>query len=60
LASFNPAGVTVEVDGEDVRITGVEAALMSDGERTINQALGGNAFAESDPFGTFEVQATSS
>jgi Htaa len=59
LASFNPAGATVEVDGEDVRITGVDSALTADGERTINQALGGNAFAEGDPFGTFEVQATS-
>jgi hypothetical protein len=59
LASFNPAGATVRVQGDEVRITGVDAALTSDGARAINQALGGNAFAEGDSFGTFEVQATS-
>jgi Htaa len=60
VASFNLARATVGVEGDDVRITGVEAALTSDGARAINEALGGNAFAEDDPFGTFEVQATSS
>jgi hypothetical protein len=60
LASFNPAGATVRVEGDEVRITGVDAALTSDGARAINEALGGNAFAEGDSFGTLEVQATSS
>jgi Htaa len=60
VASFNPAGATVDVDGAEVTITGIDSELTSDGARAVNEALGGNAFSEGDPFGRFEVRATSS
>ena len=60
VASFSLAGATVNVDGADVTITGIDSELTSDGARAVNEALGGNAFSEGDPFGRFEVRATSS
>jgi hypothetical protein len=60
VASFNPAGATVDVDGAEVTITGIDSELTSDGARAVNEALGGNVFSEGDPFGRVEVQATSS
>ena len=60
VASFNLAGATVNVDGAEVTITGIDSELTSDGARAVNDALGGNAFSEGDPFGSFEVGATSS
>jgi Htaa len=60
VASFNLAGATVNVDGGEVTITGLDSELTSDGARALNEALGGNAFSEGDRFGGFEVRATSS
>jgi hypothetical protein len=60
VASFSLAGATVNVDGAEVTITGIDSELTSAGARAVNEALDGNAFSEGDPFGRFEVRATSS
>jgi hypothetical protein len=60
VATFNLAGARVNVDGAEMTITGIDSELTSDGATAVNDALGGNAFSEGDPFGSFEVGATSS
>lgn len=59
VMSFPANRVEVAVEGRNVTVTGIRARLTEDGAAAINDAFGGNAFAEGDKFGELEVAATS-
>jgi hypothetical protein len=60
VMSFNANRVEPTIQGENVTLSGIAAKLTEDGAAEINGAFGGDAFAEGDAIGAFEVEASAS